>query len=113
MLCSHVGHNGISSYPLFTTEEAEMDPLWVALIVVWAVVEFIQYLRKKPFRSRMKTGAWWGVILTTLAGYGQHSNPEFRLLLVGFAMTGLVALAIYWARVGVAKVWTSAASKKA
>ena len=83
------------------------------LIVVWAVAEFIQYLRKRPFRSRMKTGAWWGCVLSTLAMYGQQLNLGVSLLFIDFAMMGLVALVIYWARVGLAKAWTGPATSQA
>ena len=32
----------------------------VVLDATWAIVEFIQFLRKRPFPQRMRAGAYWG-----------------------------------------------------
>lgn len=26
-----------------------MDPLWIMFLIIWANMEFVQFLRKKPF----------------------------------------------------------------
>lgn len=83
-----------------------MDPLWYGFFIIWALVEFVQYLRKKPFRARMKTAAWWAVIFTAFAAVGQTSRSQPTWLLMGVALTviGAIALAFYWIRVWLARL---------
>lgn len=83
------------------------------MFVVWAVLELIQYLRKRPFPERMKTGAKYSAILAGLVLLGQARSDEgWWGILVSFAMTSGVAIAIIWTRMGLAKVWASALQKK-
>lgn len=87
--------------------------VWVAMLVIWAVIEFIQFLRKRPLSERMKTGAKYSAILAGLILVGQQGRDVGWLgILIAFAMTGGVALAILWIRRGLAKVWASAQAKK-
>ena len=85
---------------------------WIMMIVVWAVAEGIQFLRKKPFRTRMKSGAYWGVGVMTLLMLGNRhqsvpDNPIATLifLLSSLAIAGCGALIVYWVRIGIAKLW--------
>ena len=83
--------------------------VWVAMLVIWVVIEFIQFLRKRPLSERMKTGAKYSAILAGLMLVGQQGRDVGWLgILIAFAMTAGVALAILWARKGLAKVWASA-----
>jgi len=77
--------------------------LWISLFAIWAVVELVQWARRKPLRARMKAGAWTGSIFASLAAYGQASQTaNFLTLVVLIAMFGAVALSVYWARVWLA-----------
>jgi hypothetical protein len=83
-----------------------MDDEWILFLMVWAIAEFVQYKRKKPFRSRMKTAAWWAVILGTFSFYGKAQNPSLTFFLVSLTFNGLAAALIYWPRVWIANAWT-------
>ena len=80
---------------------------WKLMLVVWAIVEGIEFFRKKPSRARMKTGAYWGVAVMTLYMYdsvsAQQSNfiPTLLLLL---ATSSAGAFIIYWMRVAIAQL---------
>jgi len=89
---------------------------WIMFVVVWAVVEFIQFLRKRPLPARMKTAAVWAITLATLADMGLASRTlakatdgtywtYFGTVLV---LNAGVALVFYWIRVGLAKVMAPA-----
>ncbi len=84
-----------------------MDATWIGLLFVWAFVEFIQFLRKRPFPQRMKTGAYWGVSFAALAALGSASKEvnTWKFLAVSFAIYGAGALLIYGIRVLLAKGW--------
>lgn len=88
-----------------------MDSNWIVFILVWMIVEFIEYLRKKPFRKRMKTGAIWATILSSLSLIGAISSKAYAespwlSLAVAVGMNGIPALGIYWLRVGLARAWS-------
>lgn len=88
--------------------------VWVAMFVIWAAIEFIQFLRKRPLSERMKTGAKYSAILAGLMLVGQQGRDVGWLgILIAFAMTAGVALAILWTRRGLAKAWASVQAKKA
>lgn len=91
-----------------------MDNTWTAMLVVWAVVELIQFLRRRPFPQRMKTGAWWGVIFAVLAALGGASKEvnTWKFLAIALAMYGVGAALIYWLRLLLAKGWAVVAGKK-
>lgn len=82
-----------------------MDSTWVALLVVWGVVETIQAIRKRPFPQRMKTGAIWGVSIAVLAALGSASREinSFSFIAAASAIYGTPALLAYWVRLYVAK----------
>ena len=84
-----------------------MDATWIALLVVWAVVELIQFLRKRPFPQRMRAGAYWGVGFATLAAFGSASREvnTWKFLAVSLAIYGVGALFIYGVRILLAKGW--------
>ncbi len=83
-----------------------MDSLWIGMFVVWGVVELIQYLRKKPFPQRMKTGAVWGVVVTALGIVGQSQKDSGLLFMViAFLFCGVVASIVYLIRLQFAKIW--------
>ena len=84
-----------------------MADTWIAMLVVWGVVEFIQYLRKKPFPSRMRTGALWGVLFSTFAMYGQMPAAKATLfaLLIALLINLCGAGVVYLIRVLIARLW--------
>lgn len=79
------------------------------MLVVWAVVEFIQFLRKRPFPLRMRSGAYWGVALAVIAAFGGASREINTLgfLAVSLAIYGAGAALVYGARILIAKTWKS------
>uniref|UniRef100_E6XLQ1 Uncharacterized protein n=1 Tax=Shewanella putrefaciens (strain 200) TaxID=399804 RepID=E6XLQ1_SHEP2 len=84
-----------------------MHELWYFYIVIWAFVELIGYFRKKSYRTRMKSGAIWAVVLVSLATAGQM-NPDQNIFLqlgVCFILYGVVAVIIFYSRVGLAKLF--------
>ena len=85
-----------------------MDATWIGLLVVWAVVELIQFLRKRPFPQRMRTGAYWGVGFAALAALGSASREvnTWKFLAVSLAVYGAGAFVMYGFRVLLAKGWT-------
>jgi hypothetical protein len=91
-----------------------MDNTWIAMLVVWAIVEFIQFLRKRPFPQRMKTGAYWGVTFSALAALGGASRDvsTFGFLALSLALYGAGAALIYAVRILLAKGWSSLNRKK-
>lgn len=84
-----------------------MHKTWIAMLVVWTVVEFIQFLRKRPFPQRMRTGAYWGVGFASLAALGGASTSADTgvFLALAIALYGFGAAIIYGLRIIVAKVW--------
>lgn len=83
-----------------------MHELWYFFIFIWAVVELVGFFRKKPFRTRMKSGAIWAVVLVSLSTVGQMNPDQNALLQFGvcIALYGIVAIIIYYARVMLAKL---------
>lgn len=77
-----------------------MDSLWVMFLIVWAIVEVIQWLRKKPLRARMKSAAIWSTVLTSVAGVGQMDPRQNALvqLAVCLVMFGVPAAVLYFVR---------------
>lgn len=77
------------------------------MLVVWAVVEFIQFLRKRPFPQRMRTGAYWGVIFAAFASLGAASREvsTFWFFAVALALYGAGAALVYAVRILLAKGW--------
>ena len=100
-----------------TNQGVVMDQSWVMLAFIWAVVEFIQFLRKRPLPQRMKTGAIWGTIFATIYDIGAHipggvSQANFWSSAgIYLAMTAFVALFIYWLRLLLAWGWNRISSK--
>ena len=84
-----------------------MDITWVGMLFVWAVVELIQFLRKRAFPQRMRTGAYWGVGFAALAALGGASREvnTWQLLAASLAIYGAGAAFIYVVRILVAKGW--------
>lgn len=91
-----------------------MNDTWILMLVVWAIVEFIQFLRKRPFPQRMKTGAWWGIIFAALAALGGASKEvnTGTFLVIALALYGTGAAIIYGIRLIIAKVWARIFGKK-
>ncbi len=91
-----------------------MDSSWIAFFVIWAVVEFIQFLRKKTFAQRMKVAAGWSMVLVSLIFVGQSSSATNPLAMLGISLllTGGVALMFYWLRIALAKCWFRIFSKR-
>lgn len=85
-----------------------MDKNWVVFLVLWAVVEFIQFLRKQPFPKRMLNGAVWAVFLISLADLGQASKNvnTFGFLAIALGLNGMVAALICSLRIALAKIWS-------
>lgn len=77
------------------------------MFVVWAVVEFAQFLRKRPFPQRMRTGAYWGVGFSTLAALGGASTSAntWIFLATSIAIYGVGAAIIYSTRIIFTKIW--------
>lgn len=89
-----------------------MDRHWIFMWVVWAIVEFIQFLRKRPYPARMKTGAWWAVVLGTLETMGSASSQTYQdspwtVNLMALLLSGSAVFAIYWIRVLLNKGYTA------
>lgn len=84
-----------------------MAATWIGMLFVWAVVELIQFLRKRPFPQRMRAGAYWGVGFAALAALGGASREvnTWQFLAVSLAIYGAGAALIYAARVLLAKGW--------
>lgn len=93
-----------------------MDRDWVFMLVVWAIVEFIQFLRKRPYPARMKTGAKWAWVLGTLQMMGRIDSSLLNdrywwALFVSALITGAGILVVYGLRVLLAKGWTRLRTK--
>jgi hypothetical protein len=86
-----------------------MDATWFGLLFVWAVVELIQFLRKRPFPQRMRSGAYWGVALASLSALGSAPRDvnTFGFLAVSVAIFGAGAALVYGVRILLAKGWSS------
>lgn len=84
-----------------------MDSHWIAMIFVWAIVELVQFLRKRPFPARMKTGAWWAFWVGFFVLLGRLGTPLDRSPLwgyfVAFAMNGVPVAFVYWVRILLSK----------
>lgn len=84
---------------------------WIMMAVIWAVVEFVQFLRKRPYLARMKTGAWWAVIAGGLESIGAMS-PSMQAVstlstdAMFFLLNGVVVVVVYWLRVLLTKGWS-------
>lgn len=80
-----------------------MASLWVMLLVIWAVVEVIQWLRREPVRARLKSAAIWATVLTSFAGVGQMDPKQNALvqLAVCLVIFGIGAAIIYGVRIAV------------
>lgn len=84
-----------------------MHESWITMLIVWAVVEFIQFLRKKTFPQRMKTGAWWGVIVMTLILVGQAPKEQnnWLVICISLAISGFGAGVVYGGRLLISRLW--------
>jgi hypothetical protein len=82
-----------------------MDPTWIGMLFVWAVVELIQFFRKRPFPQRMRIGAYWGVTVAAFAALGAASTNvnTWVFLAVSIAMYGTGAAIIYGVRILLAR----------
>jgi len=80
-----------------------MSSLWVMLLVIWVVVEVIQWLRKKPLKARLKAAAIWATVMTSLTAVGQMDPRQNALVQFGVCllMFGIGAAIIYGVRVAV------------
>lgn len=83
---------------------------WILLFAIWAIVEFVQFLRKRPYLVRMKTGAWWAVVIATIESVGSAKPETFQasqwtVILMACLLNGAVVLAVYWFRALLAKGW--------
>lgn len=92
-----------------------MDPLWIMFLIIWANMEFVQFLRKKPFPQRMKVAAVWAVVLVSFASLGQANREisSFGFLPVALAINGAMAALLYWLRVGLAHGWRRVVQRNA
>lgn len=87
-----------------------MDNQWIAMLVIWAIVEIIQYLRKRPYPARMKTGAKWAFwcgYFIAVGGVNESlydSNP-WGVYAASFGINLAGVLLIYGMRVLIAKGW--------
>lgn len=87
-----------------------MDAHWALFLVVWFIVELVQFFRKKPLRSMLKAAAIWAVVLTSLADIGQMSKEVFEANplaanVIVLAINGAAAAALYWLRTLLDKGW--------
>ncbi len=84
-----------------------MDIAWIGLLIVWATVEFVQFIRKRPFPQRMATGAVWGVIFAALAALGGASKEvnTWGFLGIALATFAVGAAVIFGLRLLIAKGW--------
>lgn len=84
-----------------------VDSHWISIIFVWAIVEFVQFLRKRPFPARMKTGAWWAFwfgFLGLLGGVGASLDRSPLLgYFLAFAMNSVPVAFVYWVRILLSK----------
>ncbi len=81
-----------------------MDGNWGAFLFIWAIAEGIQWLRKRDFSDRMKTGAYWAVGVVSLSEVGQSvsgSRNPLLYLLTFLVLNSAVAFIIYWIRLKV------------
>jgi hypothetical protein len=90
---------------------------WFMLVLIWAVVEFIQFMRKRPYPARMRTGAIWGTVFLWMAFLGQMTKKTmddhyWSGMLTALAMAGAMALVIYGMRILLAKGWARIKPKK-
>lgn len=84
-----------------------MHESWITMLIVWAVVEFVQFLRKKPFPQRMTAGAWCGVIVMTTILVGQAPKEQNTLAVLAISLAisvGGVGI-VYGIRLIIAKLW--------
>jgi hypothetical protein len=89
-----------------------MDATWIGMLIVWAIVEFIQFLRKKTFLQRMRTGAVWSVLFMVLAFRGAPVEPSLLATAIALVMYSGVAAVIYWFRLLLASGWRRVFPKK-
>jgi hypothetical protein len=85
-----------------------MSEEWWTFLFVWFSVEGIQWFRKKPFRARIKSAAYWATGLSCLSALGktQQTGNDLLFFAASLAMFGLFALGFYWLRVAVQKIFT-------
>lgn len=84
-----------------------MHDFWYFFILIWAFVELIGYIRKKPFRVRMKSAAIWAVVIVSLSTLGQMNPEQNAFLQLGVCVTlyGVVAIIIFYTRVALSKLF--------
>lgn len=77
------------------------------MLVVWAVVEFFQFFRKRPFPQQMRTGAYWGIVVASLTALGGASTSvnTWIFLATAVAMYGVGAAIIYGLRIILTSFW--------
>lgn len=80
---------------------------WIALIVIWAIVELIGMALKINYSKRMKYGAIWSVVIVSLATVGQMRTDQSALLQFALCMAlyGTVSAIIFYTRLKLAKLW--------
>lgn len=84
-----------------------MHSNWIAFLVIWAVVEFIQWLRKRPLTQRMLEGAVWAVFLVALIALGGASKSvnTFGFFAMALVVNVAVAALICAIRLALAGGW--------
>lgn len=93
-----------------------MDVLWVALLILWAIVEGIQYFRKIPFPRRMIAPLVVVVCVSGLIAVGQAPQEAERkdalLFIAGSLMAGVAGSLFYGIRLILAKIWTKTVTRE-
>lgn len=81
---------------------------WIVMFAVWAIVELVQFMRKKPFPARMKAGAYWGAFamaLTLVGMQGGDLSGSWYAFPLSLVMCGVVAFVVYWMRIKLTGYW--------
>lgn len=86
-----------------------MNGLWVSLLILWVIVESVQYFRKIPFPRRMAAPLVWVVIASGLISLGQspqeQDGSDIMRFLIGILMGGVFGSLFYGFRLSIAKIW--------
>lgn len=84
-----------------------MGETLATLAILWAIVEFVQLIREKPFPQRMVAPAICVAVAGGLMSVGNAppSDNYFPVFATGVVLYGLAAGILYGVRVGASKLW--------
>lgn len=92
--------------------EQYMDESWIGSLFIWGVVEFMQWLRKRPFPNRMRAPAVAFAVSGGLmqVGFSPQTQNPLASFVVGLIISAVVAAMLYGLRVLIADFWRAVKS---